>query len=116
MSFAFHIEVAIGVGKPDDAASTGAKPDPLSHVPEQLRQVARWWRQDTLGTPCRSSKRSTGGAAQPRETPPKQTGRMRCAGFRPPFVTAGEWRGRQKTTVRHLKENPATHDWQRGFV
>jgi hypothetical protein len=27
MSFAFHIEVAIGVGKPDDAASAGAKPD-----------------------------------------------------------------------------------------
>jgi hypothetical protein len=27
MSFAFHIEVAIGVGEPDDAASAGAKPD-----------------------------------------------------------------------------------------
>jgi hypothetical protein len=27
MSFAFHIEVAIGAGKPDDAASAGAKPD-----------------------------------------------------------------------------------------
>jgi len=27
MSFAFHIEVATGVGKPDDAASAGAKPD-----------------------------------------------------------------------------------------
>src|SRR5262249_45615126 len=27
MSFAFHIEVATGMGKPDDAASAGAKPD-----------------------------------------------------------------------------------------
>jgi hypothetical protein len=27
MSFAFDIEVATGVGKPDDAASAGAKPD-----------------------------------------------------------------------------------------
>jgi hypothetical protein len=27
MSFAFHVEVATGVGKPDDAASAGAKPD-----------------------------------------------------------------------------------------
>jgi len=27
MGFAFHIEVAIGVGKPDDAATAGAKPD-----------------------------------------------------------------------------------------
>src|SRR5262245_41663201 len=25
--FAFHIEVVIGAGKPDDAASAGAKPD-----------------------------------------------------------------------------------------
>jgi hypothetical protein len=27
MSFAFHIEVATGVGKPDDAANAGAKTD-----------------------------------------------------------------------------------------
>src|SRR5262249_20831665 len=27
MSFAFHIEVAIGVGKPDDAATAGAEPN-----------------------------------------------------------------------------------------
>jgi hypothetical protein len=27
MSFAFHIEVAIGAGKPDDAATAGAEPN-----------------------------------------------------------------------------------------
>jgi hypothetical protein len=27
MSFAFHIEVVIGAGKPDDAATVGAKPN-----------------------------------------------------------------------------------------
>jgi hypothetical protein len=30
-----------------------------------------------------------------------------------PFITAGEWGAAKRLAVRHLKENPATHDWRR---
>jgi hypothetical protein len=64
---------------------------------------------------CRPSRRATSycpagrGGGEQRKTPPKQTGRMRCAGFPALLSLVDDDAGAAETvSTGHSKENPAT--------